>query len=268
MLITKPIQNIVFFDIETIPASEFFFSLSLRKQELFLKKFKKEAEELLKLPMDDWSVDILKDDVELRPKLEKFYNNRAALQAEFNQVVAISIGWFEAPTPLPEGWPGDQPLKFRTKSFSGTDEKQLLINFYAGMKSILDKTMNPTHHLCGHNIFMFDIPVLAKRFIINKLPLPAMLDVENKKEWNLPWLIDTRVAWKLTSFDGGCSLDLLCEVLGVDSSKSVMSGAEVRDTYYIEKDIKKIAVYCTADIVALAECYIRMKSMSNPIVVA
>ena len=127
MLNSKPLDKLIFIDIETIPAEESFFALSLRKQELFLKRFKTDAEKLLNMLADDFDVESFKDNVELIPKLEKFYNNRAALHAEWNKVVVISIGYFNQPFPNDlKDLPSTQDLPFKVKAFSGTDEKKLL----------------------------------------------------------------------------------------------------------------------------------------------
>lgn len=268
MLNSKPLDKLIFLDIETIPQEASFFDMTPRCQELFLKRFKKESEEILGLPMDLWDLEKLKEQEGIPAKLELLYNNRAPICPEFLKVVVISIGWFTGPFPAElKDLPKDQELPFKTKCFAGHDEAKLLSEFYASMKSVLDKTINPTHHLVAYNGIMFDFPVLAKRFIINGRHLPAMLDIETKKEWNLPFYVDPKLSWRMTSFDGGVSLDLLCEVLGVSSSKENLSGDKVRDCYYIDKDLKKIGDYCNLDVSQLATCYLRMKGIPNSITI-
>lgn len=265
MLNSKPLQKLLFVDVETIPQYKSFYDMSPLLQELFLKRFKKEAEEMIGLIMDEWNVLAL-NTPEWHPKLEKFYNNRAPVCPEFLKIVCISVGFInnkDLPDDVITPIPADKELVFEARSFYGHDEVKILRDFYEATKSVLDKVINPSFHLVGYNYLMFDGPVLAKRFIVNKLKLPAMLDTDGKKEWNLPYIIDPRNSWKMTSFDGGVSLALLCETLGVPSPKEDISGKEVRDVYYVQNDVERIAKYCTLDIYRLCECYLRMKSMPN-----
>ena len=263
MLNSKPLKNLVFIDIESVPQHKSFYNMSPTLQELFLKRFKKEAEDMIGLQMDDWDIEALNTE-EWKPKLEKFYNNRAPISSEFLQICCISIGWIDSKEPLLDGAiPADLELNFKTKSFFGSDERKILQDFYAVMKSVLDKVVNPSHHLVAYSGLMFDFPVLMKRFLINRLQLPAMLDTDGKKEWNLPYMIDPKNSWKGTSFDGSISLALLCEVLGVPSPKQDIDGSQVRNVYYENNDIERIARYCEQDILRLCEVYLRMKNLPN-----
>jgi DNA polymerase III epsilon subunit-like protein len=159
-------------------------------------------------------------------------------------------------------------LKLKLKSFYGHDEVKLLQDFLNATKSAITNAVNPTYHLCGHNIMNYDVPFIAKRFIINGLKLPAMFDLDGKKEWNLPYFIDTRNVWKFNVYDSNCSLDLLCNLFDVESSKEGgISGKDVRDVFYIENDVQKIAMYCEEDVRALAQVYLKMKSLQNKLTV-
>lgn len=263
MLNSKPLQNLIFLDIETIPQTESFFEMNLNKQELFLKKFKKDAETMIGLNMDDWNVESLQKS-ELAPQIEKFYNNRAALHAEYNQIIVISVGSFIPPAPGVDltKMPGVD-LQFRTKTFSGTDEKKVLQDFYKEFYPMLSKSMAHTHHMVAFNGKVFDFPVIAKRMILNDLPLPAYFDVTELKPWEMTHLVDPKEAWRFGVFDGNSSLALLCEVFGVPSSKDDINGSQVRDVYYKEKDVPRIARYCDKDVSSLAILYLRMKGIKN-----
>jgi uncharacterized protein YprB with RNaseH-like and TPR domain len=60
---------------------------------------------------------------------------------------------------------------FRVTSFFG-EEGKILKDF----NHLLDNHFNqPQHILCGHNAKEFDIPFLARRMIINQIPLPDKL---------------------------------------------------------------------------------------------
>jgi hypothetical protein len=40
-----------------------------------------------------------------------------------------------------------------------------------------------------------------------------------------------------------------------------MDGSKVNQVYYHEKDLKKIAEYCVSDVVAIAQLFLKMKSL-------
>jgi hypothetical protein len=90
-----------------------------------------------------------------------------------------------------------------------------------------------------------------------------MFDFSESKPWDLVHFIDTKVVWKFGSYDNNVSLDLLCATLGVESPKTDMSGDKVKDVFWIEKDLKKIAEYCEGDVYALASCYLKMKNIQT-----
>ena len=93
------LENIMFLDIETVPAAESFDGLNERMQKLwdsrsaYLRKDGEDAAEV-------WG--------------------RAGLFAEFGRIVCISAGIFSNTS---------EPRRFRIKSFYGDDEKILLKEF-------------------------------------------------------------------------------------------------------------------------------------------
>lgn len=266
MLNSKPINKLLFIDIETAPQYKSFYDMSATLQALFLKRFKKEAEDLIGKPMDLWELekglDVNQTDMEV------FYNNRAPICGEFLKVICISIGWIDDKD-IPEDekqLPVTKELTFKYRNFAGHDETKILKDFYEATKSILDKTLNPSHHLVAYHGLGYDFPVLMKRFLINKLPLPAMLDTDGKAPWTLPYLVDPKKSWQGTDFGGAASLALLCEVLGVPSPKNDIDGSQVRHVYYEEGDVDRIARYCCQDIFRLCEVYLRMKGIPNNLI--
>ena len=263
MLNSKPLNGLVFLDIETVPRHESFFGLSKNMQELFLKRFKRQSEKLMGLEMDDWDVESLTM-ADMVPEVEKLYETNAPLQPEFLKIVCISIGWFQ--TAIPEDLKmlnADTILDFKTLSFKGTDEVAVLRKFYESCASFLSKWSNHTHHLVAHNGMNFDFPVIAKRMILNGMDLPPYLDISDKKPWDIGHLVDTKNAWRFGVYDANVSLPLLCEVFGIPTSKDDIDGSQVRNVYYIENDVDRIAVYCEKDVVATARVYLKMKGIPN-----
>lgn len=118
--------------------------------------------------------------------------------------------------------------------------------------------------ISGHNVMNFDIPFIAKRAIILGLPLPAIFNFIGKKPWDIKHIHDTKEMWKMGVFDGASNsaLDTLTYAFGIDSPKDDISGKDVKDVYWIEKDLKRIMVYCEKDILAQARVLIKILGLN------
>lgn len=219
------LPNILFLDIETVPQSEFFNELPEDAQQLFADKTQYQR----------------KDD--LTP--EEFYE-RAGIWAEFGKIICISVGYFTIK---------NAERQFRTKSIIG-EEKQLLEEFNDLVKTHFS---NPAFVFCGHNIKEFDIPYICRRMLINGIHIPEKLQLFGRKPWEIPHL-DTLELWKFGDYKHYTSLKLLTHVLNIPSPKEDIDGSEVRNVYYNEKNIDRIARYCERDVVAVAQIFLRMRN--------
>ena len=219
------LPNILFLDIETVPQSEFFNDLPEDAQQLFADKTQYQR----------------KDDV----TPEEFYN-RAGIWAEFGKIICISVGYFTIK---------NAERQFRTKSIIG-EEKQLLEEFNDLVKTHFS---NPAFVFCGHNIKEFDIPYMCRRMLINGINIPEKLQLFGRKPWEIPHL-DTLELWKFGDYKHYTSLKLLTHVLNIPSPKEDIDGSEVRNVYYNEKNIDRIAKYCERDVVAVAQIFLRMRN--------
>lgn len=275
-MLNKPLDKIIWLDIETTPEKESFFDLSPRKQQLFTEKFKKDVIELgLGNPSrlsaeahNGLTVEDLALEADNRAKMEVLYANKAPLYAEFGQIICISIGFMkkgEIPADI-KSLVVTKELAFQTQSFYGNNEKELLIKFHAGTKTIIDTSINIQWSICSHNGFNFDWPYIGKKFVMHNIPIPALFDYGEKKPWDVTWFIDTKNIWKWGVYDGNVSLDLLCEIFDIPTSKSDMKGSEVRDVYYKEKNIERIKTYCELDCFVLCQIYLKMKGLPNKLV--
>lgn len=104
--------------------------------------------------------------------LEESYD-KAGIYAEFGKIVCISVGYIRD---------GEDGRKFRSKSFYGDDERQLLKDFI----ELLNTHFNSDDYmLCAHNGKEFDFPYIARRLLINGLKLPYLLDIAGKKPWEV-----------------------------------------------------------------------------------
>ena len=236
-----------FIDIETAPA---FRSLSLadaRTQQLFKKKFFREIDERVEklLPVAHFGQRgqaILRSEVE-----QQMYLDKAGLLAEFNRIVCVSVGaWVvkaeRGDPPVPESY-------LYIKSYTG-EERDIL-------STLSESVLSKADTLCAHFGKGFDFPVLARKYLINRLPVPRLLDTKGMKPWEIP-LVDTQELWKFGDLRHSCSLDLLAHLFGIPSPKQNMDGSQVAEYFYSGR-IKEIAEYCEADVRTLASVYEYLK---------
>ncbi len=223
-----PISSILFFDIETVPATENFTELSERMQNHWEKKssyFRTEEE-----------------------TAEDVYQ-RAGIYAEFGKIVCISVGHISLKD-------GQQVL--RLKSYYGNDETKILMEF-ADMLNKFSATGEK--FLCGHNSSEFDVPYVARRMLINGVALPDMLDIAGKKPWEVKHL-DTMNLWKFGDYKHYTSLDLLAAIFDIPTPKDDIDGSQVSTVYYQEKNINRIAKYCERDVLTVTQLYLKMNNQS------
>ncbi|MCB0459840.1 MAG: 3'-5' exonuclease [Flavobacteriaceae bacterium] len=220
------LETILFLDIETVPETASFSELSEIKQQLFAQKTEYQRKD------------------EISP--EEFYA-KAGIWAEFGKIICISVGFFVDIT---------NERSFRVKSFTG-EEKSIL----EGFKTLLDGHFNKTEHLlCAHNGKEFDFPYIARRMIINNIPLPQKLNLFGKKPWEIAHL-DTMDLWKFGDYKHYTSLNLLTNILGIPSPKEDIDGSQVADVYYKENDLERIVKYCEKDTVSVAQLLLRFNNL-------
>lgn len=143
--------------------------------------------------------------------------------------------------------------KFRIKSLASENELEILKEF----SFLLEQHFNTSSHLlCAHNGKEFDFPFLCRRFLINNMPLPKVLQIQGLRPWEVKH-IDTLDLWKFGDVKNYSSLNLLAHVLGIPSPKDDMDGSLVSKTFYEEKNLEKIEAYCKKDVITLARVYNR-----------
>jgi len=226
MLLNVRPEDIMFLDIETVPAVTSFESLDPVFQELWDKKSKQ-------FRTGEQGV------------AEAY--ERAGIYAEFGKIICISVGLIKE----------KDPFSFRLKSFYGDDEKILLKEFAAMLTKF---SRNKEALLCAHNGKEFDYPYIARRMIINNVVIPDILDNAGKKPWEVK-LLDTLDLWKFGDYKSYTSLDLLTSVLKIQSPKDDIDGSMVADLYYREGELKRIVRYCEKDVLAVAQVFLRFLNM-------
>lgn len=223
------LQNVLVIDIETVAWYPEYQDLPERLQ----KQWEKKA----------YWIDQERDPVEL-------YHEKAGIYAEFGKIIVVGIGYF---------LPVDNGVSFRVTAISGDDEKDVLSRFSA----LINDHFNPAKvKLCGHNGKEFDFPYLARRMLINGLPLPVPLQLSGLKPWQIPH-IDTLELWKFGDYKHFTSLETLASVFDIPSSKSAIDGSQVNHVYYNENDLDTITEYCIQDVIVTARLFLKLKQLGD-----
>lgn len=178
-------------------------------------------------------------------ELSDLWERTASLYAEFSKVCAVSLAYLKDTGEL------------RCKSYSGTNERQILEDLYNDLGLFQKSGGVKRDRLVGHAAKYFDYPFLCKRYTINGLDLPSILDVTDKKPWEQKNLC-TNDLWKHGGTGPGSSLQALCVALEIPVSKVDLVGDEVGGAYF-RGEIEKIATYCNYDSVATFNVFRRYK---------
>jgi len=222
-MINIPIDKLLFLDIETVGVEKDWDTLKKNNEPLsfqFENYF-------------DWFQKRFPEDAN-KPISEMFVN-KSALVPEFNRIVCVSVAFM------------NKKGEVKIESHNDVDEKKLLL----GVQKILHKVGELGFYLCGHNVKGFDIPVLAKRMIINGILPPKILPGHDTKPWEIKAL-DTKEVWQYGGYGSIASLELMCVCLGVPSPKTMeVTGNKVHDAFWTKKDYEGIKSYCEADVLSL-----------------
>ena len=232
-MINIPITKILFLDIETVGACPNYESCEKFSPEI--------ADQFTKYL--DWFLKRFPEDTGLTK--DEIFTKRAALVPEFAKIVCVSVAFV-----LENG-------ETKKQSFVGDDEKKLLKE----VRTLLDRCEKLGFYLCGHNLKNFDIPMLAKRMIINGVRPSKILPSYDTKPWEIK-AIDTKEIWQYGSYTSIGSLDLLCSCLNIPTPKDgEITGANVHSAYWEEQKIKEISEYCEKDVDVLVDAIMKLKSL-------
>ncbi|WP_339923968.1 3'-5' exonuclease [uncultured Cyclobacterium sp.] len=221
------LNDILFLDIETISGAEKLEDLPLRMQDEWKKK-------ALQLQRTD------------EREADELYFEKAGIYAEFGKIICIGVGYFTYKIEEDE-------LIYRTKSYAGLTEHETLLEF----RGLLEKR---DWMLCAHNGKEFDIPYICRRMLINKLPLPEILQLSGKKPWEIRHL-DTLELWKFGDYKHYTRLDLLATIFDIPSSKEGIDGSMVNTVFYKEEDLDNIRKYCLRDVEVTARIYLAYQGL-------
>lgn len=232
-MIPQSINKILFFDIETVGITKDYDELSEKYPTL-----QKQLHNYY-----DWFLKRFPEDQGL--EASQVFVNRAALVPEFSRIVCASFAFV-----TPDG-------KTHIQTFSDKDEKTLL----EGVNALLDKVFKLDFWLCGHNIKMFDIPVLQKRMVINGIKPSVLLPGYDTKPWEIK-AIDTMDIWKMGNNFALSSLELMCAAMNVPSPKEgEVTGNRVHEAYYDYDQLDLIIEYCERDVEVLINLIKKFKEL-------
>jgi 3'-5' exonuclease len=226
-MISAPLHNVLFLDIETAPQYPHYDEVPDNWRALWDLK----------------SATLLKHN---EGSTNSSLYPRAGIYAEFGKIICISCGVLQG---------SGSTRKLVIKSFSSDDEKSLLISF---IEMFNKWSTGETKFLCAHNGKEFDFPYLCRRMIVHHLSIPSALNCAGKKPWEVPHL-DTLELWKFGDFKNYTSLNLLAHTLGIQTPKNDIDGSMVWEVYWKDKDLQRIVNYCQKDVVTVAQIILRLK---------
>ena len=224
-MIDLPLKKILFLDIETVGVHPDWETL-VKEQEALSFQFENYF---------DWFQKRFPEDAD-KPVGQMFVN-RAALVPEFSKIACVSVAFVT------------DKGEVKMQSFNDFDEKKLLLD----VQKLFYRVGELGFWLCGHNVKGFDIPVLAKRMIMNGIMPPKILPGHGVKPWEIRAL-DTKEFWQYGGYGSIASLELMCVCLNVESSKTMeVTGNRVHEAYWIDKNYDGIVKYCEKDVEVLID---------------
>lgn len=124
---------------------------------------------------------------------------------------------------------------FVTTSYVGDDERDILTQFSQMLDNFFAHT-NSLHYLCGHAIWQKDVPFLAKRMLINGLPLPALFDSNGRRPLRAQ-LVDTAEFWTFSDHSAPrVTAPLLASVFGLNIESADFDPTEAARLFYQDGD--------------------------------
>jgi hypothetical protein len=241
-MINIPINKILFLDIETVGLCRNWEGCKENHPKI-AEQFVKYFDWFLKrFPEDNVDADGLEEELQ---KMNDVYEKRSALVPEFAKIVCVSMAFVT-----------NDGIKQQT--FSNHDEKQLLID----VRNLLDRCHKLDFYLCGHNLKNFDIPMLAKRMMINGIMPSKILPSYDTKPWEVK-AIDTKEIWQYGSYTSIGSLDLVCSTMGIETPKDgPIHGGNVHEVYWNNQSrLNEISDYCEKDVKVLVDFITKLKEL-------
>lgn len=226
--------KLVFLDIEAHKERPW-KDLTLQKKQAFVNHYYKQDEDVYST--DDWNLffeqkpeneEELKTFIHLK-NVERQYNMKSGLIPEFGRVICVSIGIEDLTEDL------------RVMCFKGPDEKKILMQ----LKKVLDKVSVDDYGIAGWNIINYDIPYLAKRYIINEISVPITLNPIGSKPWERRDQ-DVMLLWRCSGYQS-VSLEVACASLNIPVKFTEHTGKDLWEIELEDMDWDMVEKYCNND---------------------
>lgn len=163
---------------------------------------------------------------------DECYAEIAALHPEFSHVISVSFGY-------------EFGGQFQIYNVTSLNEVELLEK----IASNFDRFHKLGYSLAGHNIISCDIPYMAKRYIINKMRVPAIFNKLGLKPWELNDL-DSMNLWKFGGWRTNTSLETINAALGIECKSEEICGGNLWRYPINEVPLDELAKYCNEDVVS------------------
>lgn len=166
---------------------------------------------------------------------KEHYEEIAGLYAELGHVICIVFGYI-CPT---------EPDGFKTVTVMGVDEVKVLED----SKKVFDTFESAGYYLVGFNSDTCDGPFTAKRYMLNGMKVPNILNTYGLKPWEYTSL-DVMKLWQFGDYKR-TSLEVACAAFGINCKTDELGGGNLY-TYPIEKmPWELLGHYCREDVVSL-----------------
>lgn len=179
-------------------------------------------------------------EVDKKPALVEEAVRKTSFDATYGRICCIGWAFEDAP-----------PTTLMTPAL---EEREMLASF---CKVVLTQAgqIESRLEVCGHNV-SWDLRFMLQRCIVNGVRPPhALMAAMQAKPWG-DSIRDTMLMWH-PDRERRISLDKLCRVLGVPTSKGDMDGSKVWGAYQAG-EYEKIATYCAADVEATRKVFHRL----------
>lgn len=163
--------------------------------------------------------------------VDEVFNEVSGLHAEFSHVICVCLGY-------------SKNDEFRSIKLVDLNERDLLSH----LSLILDKFSEQGFALAGYNIKGFDIPYLCKRYIINGMRIPKILNSVGKKPWEVDHL-DVMELYKMGGWTN-TSLKVACAAMGIKCKSTELKGENMYLYDIKDIDLEELGEYCLEDIVS------------------
>lgn len=142
------------------------------------------------------------------------FSNHAKYQAEFSTITEAAIGVIEEQT--------KGKLTSTVIPINGATEALLLKEFAVTMDKF------PGLTLAGYNVTNYQAPLIIKRLLINKVPIPFLLSLKGKKPWEVS-IIDVMRDYQGNMF-GDVDIHLVASQFGINLKEKPTAIEELQAT--------------------------------------